>query len=202
MEYAYTPLECLRPPMEAHCYGVVAFLREARRTSADWLLCVGLVDPSMALGDSVVLFNIFRPERALLPQVQQGDVLRVHRADIKHYQGSKVGGTVLRKSQFVCIRPDRAAADPTRQRHTAAHRTAPHRDAAAHSRPRWARLTDSAFAAAVFAEVPAPYFSSAESPPLSFVRQRCFPGSPQPPHQRLPGVCTCARQITLRWTRS
>ena len=110
-QYVYCPLECLCPQPSVHVYGVVASVRAVRPTVKDFVLTIGLVDPSLVdAGHPPVVFNIFRPEASQLPTLDVGDVLRLHRATIAQYSGNKVGGTGNKVTQFVAIRAQAEAA--------------------------------------------------------------------------------------------
>ena len=140
--YVYCPLECLQPPGVVNVWGVVSSGRPVRVSKGkDWQLPVPLVDPSTShVNAHAVVFNFFRKDPQLLPKLQAGDVVRIHRAGINTYQGSKLGGTVNRAAQFVCCRPS-------------------------HSTPSSA----SSGAAGNDSDLPAPFFSStrSQSPPAS-----------------------------------
>ena len=158
----YCPLECLRPQPSVNAYGVVASVRAVRPTVKDSVLTVGLIDPALLdAGHPPVVFNLFRPEASQLPCLEVGDVLRLHRATIAQYSGSKVGGTGNKVTQFVAVRPlTGAVGSATRHRQPPQPPPLPCRPQLSSSvlrccSPPLRRC----------AGLPAPFFSSTDSPP-------------------------------------
>ncbi|GFN94992.1 protection of telomeres protein 1 [Plakobranchus ocellatus] len=91
--YNYRILSEVKVNSIVDVYGVVKFVKPTvKGKGSDYYCVVGLVDPSLSTREEEKLTCVFfNREHDKLPEVQEGDVLRLHRLKIQSYQGGKQG---------------------------------------------------------------------------------------------------------------
>ncbi|KJE94487.1 hypothetical protein CAOG_005122 [Capsaspora owczarzaki ATCC 30864] len=89
-EYEYTPISKVRQAESINLFGVVVYLKPPRPTrGTDWCLTFTLCDPGSE-GEHPLMCNLFLPQHAF-PEVQLGDIVRLHRIKIQTHNGSLQG---------------------------------------------------------------------------------------------------------------
>lgn len=98
---------------EVNVYAVVlGFGSPAKTKRGDWMVGIALIDETLALEEDGALdpvntinINIFAKKLDELPDIRYGgDVLRMHRVKLQHWNGMQLQG--LRKSSYVVCRDD------------------------------------------------------------------------------------------------
>ncbi|XP_033095828.1 uncharacterized protein LOC117100286 [Anneissia japonica] len=93
VNYTYTPLADVREGMIVNVYGVVKFFKPPYRgRGPDYCMTIRIIDSSLDKNDKGLLCILFMKQKDSLPNiVTTGDIVRLHRLEIRMYNGGMQG---------------------------------------------------------------------------------------------------------------